>query len=177
MPLIKYTQSTGQHQIVTQDPWSRLSPEENTATLSHKIVPIDQLDMAVTISAGPLGVLLKASDQADTISAYLAQVSLVEIEFSAFTDGRGFSKARLLRDKYNYKGEIRATGHILRDQLTYLIRCGVDAVEVRTHEDALTWSETVNRFDVAYQPAFDRRPWAEGLRQRENTSPKHGVAA
>ena len=80
---------------------------------------------------------------------------MIAIDFPAFKDGRGFSQARLLRERYGYKGEIRAVGDVARDQMFFMARCGINAFEVkpgRSLEDAL---KAFNDFSVTYQPAAD----------------------
>ena len=76
---------------------------------------------------GGLGVWLDADEEAEEIGDDVEQFQVIALNFPAFTDGRNYSNARLLRDRYGYKGELRAIGDVLRDQLFYLHRCGFDA--------------------------------------------------
>lgn len=76
---------------------------------------------------GRLGVLLAGHDEPETIAPGLAQLALVAVHFDKFSDGRGYSLARLLRERYGWRGELRASGDIRRDQLLFLSRCGFDA--------------------------------------------------
>ena len=113
-----------------------------------------------------LGLRLAPEDAVDTVSAILDRVELVVLTFPKFNDGRGFSQARLLRDRFGFTGEIRATGHVLRDQFGFLRRSGVNAVEVDDAGLADAWNREGNRFAGHYQPAFgDRRA---GLRVPAN---------
>jgi uncharacterized protein (DUF934 family) len=85
----------------------------------------------------------------------LADAPLIAIDFPKFTDGRGYSLARLLRERYGFTGEIRAVGDVLVDQVFFLTRCGFDALSLREDqwlEDALF---ALNAFSRAYQPAVD----------------------
>jgi len=84
---------------------------------------------------GSTGVLLEAEDDPRTIAAHLERLSLVAIRFAKFSDGRGYSIARLLRERYRYGGELRAVGDVLRDQLLFLKRCGFDSFELREDQD------------------------------------------
>ncbi|WP_084155773.1 DUF934 domain-containing protein [Halomonas halocynthiae] len=89
------------------------------------------------------------------LAAELASAPLIAIDFPVFTDGRGYSTARLLRERYGYQGEIRAVGDVLIDQLFYLSRCGFDAFSLREDqiiEDALRALKTFSR---SYQPGVD----------------------
>lgn len=85
----------------------------------------------------------------------LLKAPLIAIEFPRFTDGRGYSLARLLRERYGYEGEIRAIGDVLVDQLFFMTRCGFDGLSLREDqwvEDAL---RNLHIFSRAYQPATD----------------------
>ncbi len=89
------------------------------------------------------------------LAAALEAAPLIAIDFPAFTDGRGYSLARLLRQRHGYTGEIRAIGDVLVDQLYYMTRCGFDALALREDqrlEDAL---RALGAFSVSYQPAVD----------------------
>jgi uncharacterized protein (DUF934 family) len=90
-------------------------------------------------------VRLEPTDDPAAFADRLAGASRVEVNFPKFGDGRGFSIARLLRERYGYKGELRAVGHLTRDHLLYLERCGYDAFELRPGEDA---DEALAGFDV-----------------------------
>ena len=82
------------------------------------------------IRAAPIGVRLKAGQHLEVIAAHGARLALVALEFPKFTDGRAYSYARLLRERYGYKGELCAVGQVLRDQLLFMHRCGFDAYEI-----------------------------------------------
>lgn len=103
---------------------------------------------------GPLpdGVRLGPADEPAEIEPYLSELRLIEIDFPKYTDGRGYSQAQLIRRRYGYTGELRAVGHVLRDQVFYMHRSGFDAFETRR----ATVSEVVEalgEFSAAYQPA------------------------
>lgn len=104
----------------------------------------------------PVGVLLAPADEPERIAPYLDRFAVVAIDFPKFNDGRGYSLARLLRVRYGYKGELRAVGDVLRDQLFYLHRCGFDAFALRPDrsiEDAL---KAFDDFSEAYQVSVER---------------------
>ena len=105
---------------------------------------------------GPLpdGVRLEPTDDPAALEPYLAELGLIEVSFPRYTDGRGFSQAQLLRRRFGYSGELRAVGHVLRDQIFYMHRSGFDAYETRR----ATVSEVLEaraEFTEAYQPAAD----------------------
>jgi uncharacterized protein (DUF934 family) len=103
-----------------------------------------------------LGVWLCADDEPAHIAEDLRLFALVAVEFRTFTDGRGYSIARLLRERYGWRGELRAIGDVQRDQLFYLSRCGFDAFLLRDGEDAEAALRAFGDFTDAYQTAVDR---------------------
>ncbi|WP_448190823.1 DUF934 domain-containing protein [Azospirillum sp. sgz301742] len=109
-----------------------------------------------TLSArnAPLGVRLPSNLPAGAIAADLERFALVAVEFPKFRDGRGFSTARELRERYGYTGEIRAVGDIIADQYPLLVRCGVNTVEVPEGTDVETWARTLNTVTIAYQASI-----------------------
>jgi len=104
----------------------------------------------------PVGVWLDSSEGPETIANDLAHFALIGINFPKFTDGRGYSSARLLRERYGYAGEIRAIGDVLRDQLFYMKRCGIDAFAVREDKDIEAALAGLKVFSEAYQAAVDQ---------------------
>ena len=88
----------------------------------------------------------------------------IGVQFPKFTDGRAYSQARLLRQRLGFRGELRATGNVLRDQLLFMQRCGFDSFEVPERAVAEDWLAAFREFDVFYQPAADGRPWLAARR-------------
>jgi uncharacterized protein (DUF934 family) len=80
----------------------------------------------------------------------------IEVNFPKFTDGRGYSIARLLRERHGYRGELRAVGDVQRDQLFYLSRAGFDAFQLREGEDARAALAALTDFSEAYQASVER---------------------
>lgn len=115
--------------------------------------------------AGKVGVQLPGDAEPDVIADDLSQLAVIAIQFPVFRDGRGFSLARILRGRFGFQGELRATGDVLRDQLFFMQRCGFNAFDPRPDrsiEDALNG---LNDFSVIYQadanekrPIYRRRP-------------------
>jgi uncharacterized protein (DUF934 family) len=97
-------------------------------------------------------------DSDDSLEGYAADIHncpLVAINFPVFMDGRGFSLARELRERYGYKGELRAIGEVIQDQLFFLHRCGFDAYDLRPETHLETAVKSLQDFTVRYQPAID----------------------
>ncbi len=76
------------------------------------------------------GIQINSDESLDEISDDIFYFSLIQLNFISFKDGRPFSIAKKLRKKFNFKNEIRASGHILPDQYIFLMRCGFDTVEI-----------------------------------------------
>ena len=116
----------------------------------------------------PLGVNWPNDRRASELAPFLPFLALVALEFPVFRDGRAYSQARLLRERHDFKGEIRATGDVLRDQFLFMVRAGFDAFEVKKAADAEFFDKAVREFSLRYQPAADRSPRA--FRSRLNVS-------
>src|SRR6202000_2464245 len=98
------------------------------------------------------------------LEPWLGHLALLALNFPKFRDGRAYSQARLLRETLGFRGTLRATGDVLRDQFHFLVRAGFDSFDVEKAADAKGFPEVVGRYSVHYQPAADGRVAA--LRQR-----------
>lgn len=105
------------------------------------------------VRQGWLGIRLEAEDDVSRIAGVLGIFPAIALVFSVFTEGRGYSQARLLRKRYGYQGQIRATGDIRRDQLAFLERVGVDTVELAEDQDVESSLGAYGDISVQYQPA------------------------
>jgi uncharacterized protein (DUF934 family) len=107
----------------------------------------------------PVGVWLDSGEDAAAIAADVGHFAVIGVNFPKFTDGRGYSTARLLRERYAYRGEIRAIGDVLHDQLFYMKRCGIDAFALRadkTDEYLEAALAGLRGFSETYQAAVDQ---------------------
>jgi len=111
----------------------------------------------LVLRQAPTGVVWPNDRKAAELAPYLDWIALVALVFPNFRDGRAYSQARLLRERYHFRGELRATGQVLRDQLLFLQRAGFDAFEVTKDADAAAFAEAVQRYSVFYQPTGDGR--------------------
>ena len=114
--------------------------------------------------AGRTGVVLEPHEDPAALAPVLDRISLVAVRFPKFGDGRGYSIARLLRERYDYRGELRAVGDVLRDQLLFMQRSGFDSFDLREDQDpdeALAafreLSEQYQSSNIEPQPLFRRR--------------------
>ena len=115
-------------------------------------------------SSPPPEVVLEPNDDPARLAGSLGEVRVIAVNFPKFGDGRGFSIARLLRERYGYRGELRAVGEVGRDHLYFMAQCGFDAFELRAGENAQEALAAYGDFSEAYQatavrpvPLFRRR--------------------
>ncbi|MGQ0522209.1 MAG: DUF934 domain-containing protein [Betaproteobacteria bacterium] len=102
-----------------------------------------------------VGVWLQGSEDPERIAADLAHLPLVAIHFPKLVDGRGYSIARLLRERHGYRGELRAIGDVQRDQLLFLSRCGFDAFALKQGADPQAALSAFAEFSETYQASAD----------------------
>jgi uncharacterized protein (DUF934 family) len=112
---------------------------------------------ALSRRAGRTGVIWPNDREVDDLAPYLDRLAVVALVFPNFRDGRAYSQARLLRERLGYRGELRATGQVLRDQFVFMLRAGFDAFEVKKPADAGAFAISAKRYSVFYQPTGDGR--------------------
>ena len=112
-------------------------------------------DPDALLKRGKVGVIWPNSRDVDDLVPYLDRLAAVALVFPTFRDGRAYSQARLLRERYSYRGELRATGQVLRDQFVFMLRAGFDSFDVKKQADAEAFAQTVHRYSVFYQPTGD----------------------
>lgn len=142
---------------IIEDTWTRLGdddvlPEDGDAIVSHDRLR-DETD-AVLWRKGRTGVALTNSEDPAELEPLLGDLDLIALEFPAFTDGRAYSQARLLRSKLGYTGELRATGQVLADQAPLMLSCGFDTFEVDDSQNLETWRRAASAMTLTYQRAF-----------------------
>jgi len=102
-----------------------------------------------------VGVRIPNTEDVATLAQELAAQPLIALEIPKMADGRAYSQARVLRERYAYRGEIRAQGDVLRDQLFHMSRCGINAFELRADQDAQDCLRAFSDYDLAYQRGAD----------------------
>ena len=126
------------------------------------IMPIENegpapLPLAEWLQAPTQAVALANTDRLDVLKTHLGRLKLIALNFPKFTDGRAYSQARLLRGRLGYRGELRATGAVFRDQLPFLLRCGFDSFESDQSGFGPALARARTLFSVVYQGAEDDR--------------------
>ncbi len=111
-----------------------------------------------------VGVRLASSENPQVLKSDLPRLATIELEFPKFRDGRPFSWARMLRTRLGYKGEIRAVGDFLPDQLAFMARTGFDAFEVRQDFTLAQFHHAMSEISAPYQPSADGRKTIRELR-------------
>ena len=143
---------------VVDDGWELLPAGDPIPARGDVIVSLDTwarwVESPDLTRSGRVGVVLESDELPDRIVA-LERAPLVAIRFPKFVDGRGYTSARLLRDRLGYAGELRAVGDVLRDQLFYMARCGFDSFALKAGKDIDGALAAFDDFSVAYQAAAD----------------------
>jgi uncharacterized protein (DUF934 family) len=145
---------------VVDDSWQRIqdSDTEKGIPKGDVIIPFSYWQahrVELVEREGQLGVCIDGDDDTEEVAKDLAHFDLIALDFPAFKDGRGYSHARILRDYYNYQGDLRAVGDVLRDQLFYMRRCGINSFHVREDMDYEDAMKGFSDFSVKYQTAAD----------------------
>lgn len=151
------------NKTVVDDDWNVLrltendTPESVTIPVGKVIVPLAvwQAQRATLQARGNVGVWLNSDDRAESLQNDLEQFALIAVNFPKFADGRGYTIAQQLRVRLGYRGELRAIGDVLRDQLFYLQRVGFDAFAVRADKDIEAAINSLSDFSVRYQASAD----------------------
>ena len=150
---------------IRADTWVRFNGDAaSLAPDANVILPLDdwrEFRQCWLSRPGKVGVVLAPSDDPAAIAADLPHLALVAVEFPSFTDGRGYSTARLLRARHLFTGELRACGDVLRDQLFLMSRVGFDAFALREDQDAAECVAAFADFSESYQAGADRGPLFE----------------
>ena len=174
MPLIDYRNESP---TVAGDAWTHVAdgaalPPDRPATISLQRWKASRKDLAGRNQ--PLGIRLDSHERIEEILPDLSRFALIALNFPNLNDGRHFTTARLLRERYRFCGQIRATGQVLRDQIDLMKRCGFDEFELPAGRNAVSAISAFGEISVAYQPAADARPTAAQLRHRQ---PKQAMAS
>jgi uncharacterized protein (DUF934 family) len=148
MPLVK-------DGALADDAWVRVADDETLPGDGAVVVSFKRWQAERQSLLGrnaPIGVALSNTDPVEALAPDLNRIGVVMLDFPKYTDGRAYSQARLLRERFGYGGEMRATGNVLRDQLLFMRRAGFDAYEV-DERGAAGFAASMGAVTHAYQPA------------------------
>lgn len=143
--------------VLEADPWVQVTDDaalpEGPALVSRTRW---QATRETLIARGaPVGVVLAPGDAVEEIAADLPHLACVALHFPGPGEGRPYSAARLLRGRYGYRGEIRAVGDVLIDQVHFLKRSGFEVLALRADQDVQAALAALKTFSVHYQPGAD----------------------
>jgi uncharacterized protein (DUF934 family) len=170
MPLIK-------NGALTADPYVTVDDDAALPDSAPVIVTAARLlagAAEILMRTAPVGVIWPNNKNVADLAPFLDRLAVVALVFPNFKDGRGYSQARLLRERYGFRGELRATGQILRDQFVFLVRAGFDALDVAKAADAEAFASALARYTVFYQPTGEGRTTASRLRAEKAPEPQVG---
>ena len=146
------------------DPWVRAIEDgslPDAPAIIRKNRWLAEREGLISTRIQPLGLHLDSGERIEEIVADLTRFSLIALDFPKFSDGRAFSAARLLRDKYGYTGELRAVGNVLSDQIPAMRRVGFDSFEVTHRPTRRALAEgRIAEVTLHYQPARNDEPRA-----------------
>lgn len=120
--------------------------------------PLPTLEEFLAADQKPTAVFIDSHEDVESIKEFASNLAVIALNFPAFSDGRSYSSANLLRREYGYKAELRAVGDVRIDQLEQMARCGFNAFQLADGQNIEQGLEKLKGFSFSYQPAFDREP-------------------
>ncbi|MEL6724314.1 MAG: DUF934 domain-containing protein [Pseudomonadota bacterium] len=149
MPLIK-------DGAEAEDTWTFIAEGDlpSSGSITVPLAKLIEESEALLARNQQIGVRLEPANDPHDLTPFLDRIALIEIDFPKYTDGRGYSQAQLLRRRLGYAGELRAVGHVLRDQILYMNRSGFDAYQT-SRADLPNVVQALEEYSAFYQPAAD----------------------
>lgn len=147
-------------QVISDDHFQILPHDEIHAPLpeGNLLVHVSAIDVAIkanTEHKGQIGIWFDSADEPEMVADALNPFEVIAVNFPKFMDGRGYSIARLLRERFSYRGDVRAIGDVLVDQLYFLQRCGFSSFRLREDQNPDYAVEALTTFSTNYQTAAD----------------------
>lgn len=160
--------------LLVADPWIVIAdaadlPEEGGAIVSFGRWKVES--GALAGRNAPLGLSLANTDAVEEIGPEAHRFGVIALNFPKFSDGRAYSQARLLRERYGFTGELRATGAVLPDQLVHMLRCGFDSFVPPDDRLVRYWDRVVASLPAFYQPIGAVKPTVDSLRDGPAAKP------
>jgi uncharacterized protein (DUF934 family) len=143
--------------VAEDDRFTTVAADES-APKGDVIIPLAQFQAdgeALFADGRDIGVRIEAGESVDDLAYDLPRIAVVALVFPTFRDGRAFSSAALLRERYGFKGEVRAVGDVWREQARFMVRCGFDAFEPVDGSTPEAWGQAAGDFRHVYQRAAD----------------------
>jgi uncharacterized protein (DUF934 family) len=162
-----------------EDDWWPLADDEAVPISGRIIVPAARLlaePAAFDAFSGELGVRLEPAQRVEQLEPWLPRLTLVALSFPVFSDGRAFSTARILRERYGFAGEVRATGEVLVDRYQFMRQCGFDSFEVTQERTLASWAKAHVEMTLSYQPDYAEPRGAEAVWRARRALPALAAA-
>lgn len=143
-----------------EDPFTQVGDEQSVPP-GDVIISLSRFQSegeALLSESRLVGVRLESHEEVEALAYDLPELAVVALAFPKFGDGRAYSYARLLRERFGFKGEVRAVGDVLREQAGFMVRCGFDAFEPADGSTVEDWERAARRFRHVYQRSTDGRP-------------------
>ncbi|MGE3143496.1 MAG: DUF934 domain-containing protein [Hyphomonadaceae bacterium] len=157
--------------VIDDDPWTFLADGEDGPEIGDFVLPLHRFlaerEALLTRKNGRLGVLIGSADQIEDIAQDIGRFALIAVAFPTFRDGRGFTTARLARERYGFAGDLRAVGDVLPDLVFYMLRCGFTSFTLRSPHPEADFAEAARVFSISYQGASDGRLPVHRLRAQK----------
>ena len=148
----------GDHAVAAEDPFTAVIDDDAEIPPGDVIISLARFQQEGERLLGEgrrVGVRIEASEAVEDLAYDLPRIAVVALEYPKYRDGRAFTSARLLRERLNFKGEVRAVGDVLRTQAGFMVRCGFDAFEPADGSTPEDWTRKVGQFRHVYQRAAD----------------------
>ncbi|HEY9218540.1 MAG TPA: DUF934 domain-containing protein [Phenylobacterium sp.] len=155
-----YIKRDGEAFALVEDRFTKVDDDDQYVPQGDVIISLTrfQSDGDRLLSEGrSVGVRVKTDESVESLAYDLPRLAVVALEFPKFRDGRQYTNARLLRERFSYEGEVRAVGDVLREQAQFMARCGIDAFEPADGSTPDAWAHAAGRFRHVYQRAADDR--------------------
>ena len=160
---------------IVEDSFTTVADEESFPESGDILVSLDRLRQDhkdLRARDGAVGVWLRSDqsprDLETAVEGELGWISLIALDFPTFGDGRGYSSARILRERLGFKGELRAIGDVLCEQLAFMLRSGFDTFEMSSPNALDEFSAVATEVRIVYQPTGDGQATAIDLRLGRN---------
>jgi uncharacterized protein (DUF934 family) len=138
--------------------WKTVTGDDPLPQQEAVIVPLARLAEALAANhLSAVGVRIEPGEDVNALSDHLSRIGIVELAFPTFRDGRNYSSARILREELGYEGEIRAVGDVLVDQLHFMVRTGIDALQLHPDVKLESAKTALQRWEHVYQKSSDNR--------------------
>lgn len=152
-----------QHGLVLSDPWRCVGSEDELGEICPSATQHLILSMPLWLEQGQrlaerghsIGLWLGPQDEPEVLAPALESLPVIAVHFSTFTDGRGYSQGRILHERMGYRGDLRAIGDVLRDQIYLLYKCGFNSFELRADQSPEEAVAALN--DFSWSPLVGRQ--------------------